>query len=176
MPRLSNTVVGIINCCTLAVGLIAIGASIYSRIRGGGSDCQKVIQNPLLILGIFLVVMSLLGLVGSFCRLNSLLYIYLTVLFLLIVGIIAFTIFALLVTNKGVGRTVSGKGYKEYRLGDYSNWLQKYVVNAKNWDEIRSCLVDAKVCESLGNNGPIVRDEFYKKNLSPIQVRTYAYA
>ena len=67
---------------------------------------------------------------------------------------------------------MSGKGYKEYRLGDYSNWLEKYVVNRKNWDEIRSCLIDAKICESLGNNNiPQVPNEFYKKNLSPIQVR-----
>ncbi|TYK28381.1 tetraspanin-11 [Cucumis melo var. makuwa] len=169
MPRLSNAVVGVLNCCTLILGLIGIAASLYFRIRGP-SDCQKVIQDPLLVLGIFLFVVSLLGLVGSFCRLNFVLYLYLVVLFLLILGILAFTIFTILVTNKGVGTTVSGKGYKEYRLGDYSNWLQKYVVNRKNWDEIRSCLIDAKICESLGNNNiPQVPDEFYKKNLSPIQ-------
>ncbi|XP_022965413.1 tetraspanin-8-like [Cucurbita maxima] len=169
MPRLSNVVIGILNGCTLIIGLAATIASLYLRIRGVSTDCQKVIENPLLILGLLLLVLSLLGLVGSLYRLNFMLYLYLTILFLLILGTLAFTIFAILVTNKGVGRTVSGKGYSDYRLGDYSHWLQKYVVNEEHWNEIRSCLVDARICDSLRNNIPQVPGEFYKKNLSPIQ-------
>ncbi|KAG7021585.1 Tetraspanin-8, partial [Cucurbita argyrosperma subsp. argyrosperma] len=168
MPRLSNVVIGILNGCTLIIGLAATIASLYLRIRGVSTDCQKVIENPLLILGLLLLVLSLLGLVGSLYRLNFMLYLYLTILFLLILGTLAFTIFAILVTNKGVGRTVSGKGYSEYRLGDYSHWLQKYVVNEEHWNEIRSCLVDAKICDSLRDNipqvpGPAVAEADCKK-------------
>lgn len=76
-----------------------------------------------------------------------------------------------MVTNKGAGEVLSGKGYKEYRLGEYSNWLQKRVNNTKNWNRIKSCLQDGKVCQSLSQDkvGETVQ-EFYAEQLSPIQV------
>ncbi|XP_043714744.1 tetraspanin-8-like [Telopea speciosissima] len=49
----------------------------------------------------------------------------------------------------GAGEVVSERGYKEFKLGDYSNWLQKRVNNTKNWNNIKSCLIDSKVCKSL---------------------------
>lgn len=87
---------------------------------------------------------------------------------MLIVALICFTIFAVVVTNKGVGNVVSGKAYKEYRLGDYSHWLQKYVINAKNWEQIKSCLIDVRVCGSLDLH-PMAAD-FYEKELPVLQV------
>jgi hypothetical protein len=96
-------------------------------------------------------------------------------MFLLILVLFCFTIFAFVVTNKGAGEVVGGKGYKEYRLGDYSDWLRKRVESEKNWRKIKSCLVDSKVCKSLiddgGRNTPV--EEFYGKHLSSIQVIFY---
>lgn len=117
------------------------------------------------------MLVSLAGLIGACCRVSLLLWVYLFVMFLLIVLLFCFTIFAFVVTNKGAGQVVSGKGYKEYRLGDYSNWLQKRVNNTKNWNKIKSCLIDGKVCSDF--NEKYLNDtvnKLYTEHLSAIQV------
>ncbi|KAG5222798.1 tetraspanin [Salix suchowensis] len=113
------------------------------------SLCQKALQLPLYILGVSLFVVSFLGLIGSCCEKTFWIKIYSCFNILLIVGLICFTIFTFVVTNKGAGKVLSKIGYREYRLGDYSNWLKNHFVNQKNWDQIRSCLIDAHVCHDI---------------------------
>ncbi|KAF9623516.1 hypothetical protein IFM89_003306 [Coptis chinensis] len=78
-------------------------------------------------------------------------------------------IFAFIVTNHGAGKAISGRGFKEYRLGDYSNWLQNHVVNGKHWGKFRSCLIASKLCMRLGDNAGKA-SEFNMKDLSPIEL------
>ncbi|KAE8665325.1 Tetraspanin-9 [Hibiscus syriacus] len=116
------------------------------------------------------MLVSLAGLIGACCRVTWLLWLYLVVMSLLIVLGIVFTIFAFAVTNKGAGQALSERGYKEYRLGDYSDWLQKRVTDRKNWNKINSCLADSKVCTDFHDkylNTSLT--EFYQAHLSAIQ-------
>ncbi|XP_068647845.1 tetraspanin-8-like [Aristolochia californica] len=167
MFRVSNNLVGILNFVTFVLSVPILGAGIWLSTRAS-TDCEKFLEKPVIALGVFLLVVSLAGLVGACCRVSWLLWFYLLVMFFLIVLLFCFTIFAFVVTNKGAGEVVSERGYKEYRLGDYSNWLQKRVNDNKNWRKIRSCLQDSNVCKSLADDN-LRQAEFFNKNLSPIQ-------
>ncbi|XP_060202986.1 tetraspanin-8 [Lycium barbarum] len=166
MVRLSNFIIALLNCVTLVASLAAIGLSIWLHINDSATLCLKVLQKPLLIVGVCLLVVSVLGLVGSLCQVSFILYIYLFFLFLLIVGLLCFTVFSILVTNKNVSKALSGRGYKEIKTGDYTKWLQKYVVKEENWEEIKSCLVDSKFCQRLPSGKGA---DFYKYSLSATQ-------
>lgn len=108
------------------------------------------------------------GLAGACCRATPLLWAYLLLTGLLILAAACFGVFALVVTNAGAGRAVSGRGFREYHLGDYSTWLRRSVEDGGHWARIRSCLVDTGVCRSLKSNQTL--DEFVNSNLSPLQV------
>ncbi|KAL7099029.1 hypothetical protein ACP275_09G056500 [Erythranthe tilingii] len=164
MARVSNGMIAALNILTLVMAISAIGYSLWFNVKPE-SPCQKVVKTPLLVVGGALMVVSLAGLVGSCCRISLLLWMYLFVLFLLILCLICFTIFTIIVTNKGVGIALSRRGVGDHRLGDYSGWLQKYVINAQNWDEIKRCLVDVKLCADI-HAGKV--EDFYKHNVSPI--------
>lgn len=169
MFRVSNNLVGILNLVTFFLSIPILGAGIWLSNKAD-TICEKFLEKPIIAIGVFLMLVSIAGLIGACCRVSWLLWVYLLVMFLLIVLLFCFTIFAFVVTNKGAGEVVSERGYKEYKLGDYSNWLQKRVTNNKNWNKIRSCLEDSKVCKSLVDEGVNENvQDFYKKHLSSIQ-------
>lgn len=172
MVRISNTVLAILNFFTLVVACFALREALLIQSNGSRSDCEKLLHTPLLIMGIVFFVVSLLGLVGSCSKDTCFIGIYMAVMMLFILGLVGFTIFGFVITSKGEGgKSIAGKGFKEYRLGDYSYWLQKYVSNGNNWDKIKSCFNEAESCRSFGNNDKPLTSEadFYKMNLSPIQ-------
>ncbi|CAN1329564.1 TET8 [Linum perenne] len=151
MFRLSNNLIGILNFITFLLSVPIIWAGVWLR-NHGSSECERFLDTPIIVLGVFLLLVSIAGLVGACCKNSCLLWIYLVVVFLLIVLLFCFTIFAFIVTNRGAGKVLSNRGYKQYELGDYSNWLQKRVTSEKNWGKIRSCLIEGKVCSKFNQS------------------------
>ncbi|KAF5730229.1 tetraspanin-11-like [Tripterygium wilfordii] len=151
MASVSNTLVAVLNCVFLVIGLALLGSGIYFHVHGH-TECQGALEEPLLVTGTLVSFLSLLGLIGSCCKNNFVMRLYSFMIFLLLVALVCFTVFAFVVTNKSAGKALSGLGFKEHRLGDYNHWLQNHFVKGKNWDKIRSCLVESQVCKSLGNN------------------------
>ncbi|XP_074590702.1 tetraspanin-8-like [Curcuma longa] len=170
MRKISNAVVGVLNSLTLLLSLPVIGAALWLSLRAAASsECGRLLHLPLLAVGAALFVTSLLGLVGSFFRVSGFLWAYLAVLSLVIVAALAFAVMALVVTNRGIGRALSGKGYEEYRLGHYSHWLRRWVHEWKNWKVIASCLKEGKFCRRGSIFAGIMAGLFFRQNLAPMQ-------
>ena len=170
MVRCSNNLVGILNFIVFLLSIPILAGGIWLS-QNGSTECEGFLDKPVIALGGFLMVVAIVGLIGSCCRVTWLLWTYLFVMFLLILLVFSITVFAFVVTNKGAGEKVSGRGYKEYRLGDYSNWLQKRVNSDKNWNKIRSCLVDSKVCSKLDDKlVGVPVNNFYNEHLTALQV------
>ncbi|KAK6135618.1 hypothetical protein DH2020_030629 [Rehmannia glutinosa] len=167
MVRCSNSLVGILNIITLLISIPIIGSGIWLS-KQGNTECERFLDKPVIALGVFVLLVSIAGLIGSCCRVSWLLWVYLLVMFLLIVLLFCFTIFAFVVTNRGAGEALSDRGYKEYRLGDYSNWLQNRVND--HWDRIRGCLIDGRICQRLLEAGSTPVEDFYREHLSSLQI------
>jgi len=162
--------IGILNFLTLLLSIPILLTGIWLH-RQATSECERFLEKPIIILGVFLLIVSLLGFIGGCCRVTWLLWFYLFFMFLLIVVLFVFTIFAFVVTNKGAGESLSNKGYKEYRLGDYSNWLQKRVNDNGNWNRIKSCLQSGKLCTDFHSRFlNDTADKFYLQHLNALQV------
>ncbi|KAK7291917.1 hypothetical protein RIF29_07471 [Crotalaria pallida] len=102
-----------------------------------------------MVLGVFLLVVSLAGLIGAGCHVPWLLWLYLVVMFLLIVLLTALSIFIFIATLKSDGKALPGKGYKEYRLDHYSNVLQDRVNSPNQWNRMKSCLQSIELCSQF---------------------------
>lgn len=170
--RISNTILAILNFCTLVIGGYFLKEALYHPSNNGsGSYCQQLFYLPFLTIGIFLVVLSLFGSIGSCTRETCFLVVYMFILFLMILGLVVFTLYVFIITNRSVGQAITGTGFKEYRLEDYSNWLQKYVVNGDNWPKFKGCFVETEACSSFkgDDNRELSALEFYKMDLNPVQ-------
>lgn len=169
MVKCSNSLIGILNVLSLLLSIVILGGGIWLS-KHGTTECDSFFQKVNIAVGVFLLVVSLAGVIGACCRVSWLLWLYLVVMFLLIILLICFAIFGFVVTNKGAGEALDGKGYKEYRLGDYSHWLQKRVNDTKNWDKIRSCLQDGKLCQNLLKVKSADEQAFSRQKLSSLEV------
>ena len=174
MARLSHGLLGALNLVTLLLSLPVVCAGVYFRMRAA-TECERALQLPVIAFGCALLLLSLVGLAGGWGHRGAatpFLWAYVMFMFLLVVAVFALTVFAFVVTNRGAGGAVSGRGYREYRLGDYSGWLQARIAEPETWRRVESCLSEARVCGGRPSDGAVGRDatEFYKRHLSPIQV------
>ena len=164
----SNSLVGTLNFIAFLLSLPIIGTGIWLA-KHHDTDCYRFLQVPIIALGTFILLLSLVGFVGSCYRVSCLLWVYLIIMFLLILLLFVFTVFAFVVTNKSAGDFVKDKGYKEYKLGDYSTWLRHQMNVTSNWNKVQSCLVEAKFCDKLRDKYTSEAD-LNNSKLTPVQV------
>lgn len=129
----SNILTGILNLVTLVFSLPIIAVGIWLA-KQHNTVCYHFLEWPVIAIGGFILVVSLVGMLGAWCNnFKSLLVPYLIVMFVLIAFLFVFTIFAFVVTNTGGGDAVPGKGFQvpRFLLLSVSLCLSVYSQKAK---------------------------------------------
>ncbi|ERM95133.1 hypothetical protein AMTR_s00009p00260370 [Amborella trichopoda] len=164
--RTSTFVIRWVNLLTM---LLAFGVICYGIWMSTHHDeCHKYLTLPVMGLGAAILIISLIGFLGALKDLPILLWIYLLILCLILVGILVVTALLFIVTSNGSGHYVSGQRYKEFKLQDYSSWYQKQLNNSQNWRRLKSCLVKSEDCKTLPKLYKTLK-EYKNAELSPIE-------
>ncbi|KAF5194000.1 30S ribosomal protein S1 [Thalictrum thalictroides] len=88
----SNFVIRWINFLTMLLALVVIGFGLWMGIHHDG--CRKSLTLPVIGLGAFILLVSLIGFLGAYKNISILLWIYLVMLCLILVAILVFTVLA----------------------------------------------------------------------------------
>ncbi|CAH8339939.1 unnamed protein product [Eruca vesicaria subsp. sativa] len=168
------------NNLTAILNLLALLCSIPITVSGiwlaskPDNECVNLLRWPVVVLGVLILVVSACGFIGAYHHKETLLAVYLCCMAILIGLLLVVLIFAFVVTRPDGSYQVPGRGYKEYRLEGFSNWLRENVVDSKNWGNIRACLADTNVCPKLSQQF-ITADQFFSSSsITPLQ-RFFTY-
>ncbi|XP_020573974.1 tetraspanin-2 [Phalaenopsis equestris] len=166
---LSNNLIAILNFIALLSSIPIIASGIWLASKPD-SECIRLVRWPVIILGVLILLVSLAGFVGAYWNHQCLLAAYLFVMATLIVLLLALLVFSFVVTHNDGAYDVPDRGYKEYRLAGFSDWLRHYVGDDGHWVRIRACLAQSDVCGKLARDDAyFTADQFFRADLSPIQ-------
>lgn len=146
----------------LSLALIALG--IWLATRPG--DCEKYATVPVFLIGAFFLLVSVLGLFGAWFLLVPILYTYLVLTFVVLVGFLVLSIFIFVVTSQGGGYTVAGQTFKEYRLSAYSDYVQHRLNKVSNWNHLKAVIAASDNCVKFDAVSPV---DYPYSDFNPIQ-------
>ncbi|KAL0794208.1 hypothetical protein Bca101_065585 [Brassica carinata] len=138
---LANNLTAILNLLALLCSIPITASGIWLASKPD-SECVYLLRWPIVVLGVLILVVSACGFIGAYQHKETLLAVYLCCMAILIGLLLVVLIVAFLVTRPDGSYQVPGRGYKEYRLEGFSDWLRENVVDSKNWGKIRACLAD----------------------------------
>ncbi|KAL1568900.1 Protein TORNADO 2 [Salvia divinorum] len=164
---LSSNIIGAVNFVAMLLSIPVIFAGIMLANKADNS-CVKILQFPVIILGVLILVAALAGFVGGFWRIQWLLIGYMMAMLVLIVLLACLVVFIYMVTSRGGGHPVPSRNYWEYNLDGYSGWLRQRVTRSYKWDRIRSCLSSTSICAELNQSYRSAQD-FFNAPITPLQ-------
>ncbi|KAH0865970.1 hypothetical protein HID58_083181 [Brassica napus] len=138
---LANNLTAILNLLALLCSIPITASGIWLASKPD-NECVNLLRWPVVVLGVLILLVSACGFIGAYQYKETLLAVYLCCMAILIGLLLVVLIFAFVVTRPDGSYQVPGRGYKEYRLEGFSNWLRENVVESKNWGKIRACLAD----------------------------------
>ncbi|OAY82594.1 protein TORNADO 2 [Ananas comosus] len=164
---LSNTIIAAINFAAVLLSVPVIAAGVWLSTQADNA-CVKLIQWPIIVLGIVVLVVALAGFVGAFWRIPGLLLFYLAAMVMLILALAGLVVFIFVVTSGGGAHLAPSRMFLEYELDDYSGWLRRQVEGTERWNRIKACLSSTSTCSELNQTYNLAQD-FFNAELSPLQ-------
>ncbi|KAL8053439.1 hypothetical protein ABFX02_05G071100 [Erythranthe guttata] len=164
---LSNNVIGAINFVAMLLSIPIIGAGVWLATEADNS-CVKILQYPVIVIGVLILVVAIAGFIGGFWRISWLLIFYLIAMLVLIILLACLVGFIYMVTVNGSGHPAPSRAYLEYDLDSYSGWLRRRVQSSYKWDRIRACLSSSSMCAELNQSYRMAQD-FFDAHITPLQ-------
>ncbi|CAG7860862.1 unnamed protein product [Brassica rapa] len=165
---LANNLTAILNLLALLCSIPITASGIWLASKPD-NECVNLLRWPVVVLGVLILVVSACGFIGAYQHKETLLAVYLCCMAILIGLLLVVLIFAFLVTRPDGSYQVPGRGYKEYRLEGFSDWLRENVVDSRNWGKIRACLADTNVCPKLSQQFITAEQFFSSSSITPLQ-------
>ncbi|KAK9932028.1 hypothetical protein M0R45_019279 [Rubus argutus] len=106
------------------------GAKAVSKAGSTSGGCLSMLMKPILIFGIFIMVVSLLGVMGACCRNSSILWAYLVVLLVLLISYALFFVISIMIVWNGNADKTNSSG--DYQLSGFSSMNAKQDLRRYN--------------------------------------------
>jgi len=153
-----------VNALAVALSLAVISLGIWLATRPG--DCEKYLTVPVFLIGALFLLISVLGLFGSWFAIVHILYSYLVLMFAVLLAFLIFIIFIFVVTSPGSGYNVTGLDFQEYNINNYSSYVQGKLNKQSNWNHVKACLEASDNCANFETISP---GDYPYANLNSIQ-------
>lgn len=151
----------------LAIPILTVGILLITKLN---IYCVTFLEKPLIAIGVLLVVVSIAGLFAAFVHKEWLIWVHMFALFLLVILIFCFAVFAVNITSGGSGHPVPGTNYSDYALDDsYPQWMRHRVEEKDEWRDAVTCMKKNGYCTTrLPYNGAD-QSLYNQSHLSSIQ-------
>ncbi|XP_057967844.1 tetraspanin-2 [Malania oleifera] len=163
----SNKITAFLNFIAFLCSVAIIAAGVWFASKPD-NECIRLFRWPVVLVGVFVLIVSLAGFVGAQWNKESLLVLYLFAMAILIVVLLVLLVFAFVVTRPDGSFSVPGRAYREYSLDRFSSWLRDRVTSSGNWNKIKTCLAESDVCVKLSQEY-VTADQFFAAPISPLQ-------
>ncbi|GJP39195.1 hypothetical protein CLOM_g23585 [Closterium sp. NIES-68] len=164
--RTERLLTAIANTIILCLALALIGVALYATWSSPPSACLIMYQTPLMGIGAVLFIGALVGLLALVCENGCLVCMQLTVSFAGMWALLAFAIFALVVTGPGGSSLEKSRGFTVFEPAQFSAWMQQQVASNSSWAPLASCLYGARTC---GDVRSYLGRNLKKQQLSPLE-------
>ncbi|KAI6692022.1 hypothetical protein NL676_019732 [Syzygium grande] len=157
--RLARIIVGAIAILTFLLSLPVL-ASIIWLLYMKGYDCESLLRLPKLQIGI--------GIALVFVFLISNLVVFLRAK-VHALGLLVVMVFLILMLTMGLALVGAYKNESKAVIGS-PTWLKDKVYNDNNWNYIKSCIYDSRICDDLVARSLSLKSfDFSARKLSPIE-------